>query len=106
MSDPSSSSRFQLFFDAALQDHEKQTGTKLFDHPLAKQLESCDSVESITTFFQEQTQTLSEFRGTDSRFMKSLKSSVSVLLTLSNSTVLGEAVGLVRWKALMTIACH
>jgi hypothetical protein len=101
MSDPSTSSRFGLFFDAALQDYEKQAGTKLVDHPLAKQLESCDSVESITTFFQEQTQTLSGFRGNDGKFMKSLKSSVSVLLTLSNSTVLGEAVGLVRKKALI-----
>jgi hypothetical protein len=98
MTDPSTSSRFRLLFDAALQDYEKQTGTKLVDHPLAKQLETCDSVEAITTFFQEQAQAFSEFQGSDGRIMKSLKSAVSVLLTLSTSTVLGEAIGLVRWK--------
>jgi hypothetical protein len=93
-------------FDAALQDYEKQTGTKLVDHPLAKQLETCDSVEAITTFFQEQAQAFSEFRdrGSDGRIMKSLKSAVSVLLTLSTSTVLGEAIGLVRWKILMDMS--
>jgi hypothetical protein len=95
-SSTSTSSRSQLLFDAALQDYEKQTGTKLVDHPLAKQLETCKSLESITTFFQEQAQAFSESRGSDSRVMKSLKSAVSILFTLSDSTVLGEAIGLVR----------
>ena len=101
MTDPSTSSRFRLLFDTALQDYEKQTGTKLVDHPLAKQLESYDSVEAITAFFQEQAQAFSEFRGSDGRIMKSLKSAVSVLLTLSTSTAIGEAIGLVRWKISM-----
>jgi hypothetical protein len=103
MSDSSTPSRFLLFFDAALQDYEKQTGTNLADHPFAKQLESCDSVESITTFFQEQAQGFSEFRGNDSRIMRPLKSAVSILHTLSTSTVLGEAIGLVRRNAFMDI---
>jgi hypothetical protein len=96
MNDSSISSRSQLLFDAALQDYEKQTGTKLVNHPLSKQLETCESVESITTFFQEQAHAFSESRGSDGRIMKSLKSAVSILFTLSDSTVLGEAIGLVR----------
>ena len=103
MTDPSTPSRFRLLFNAALEDYEKQTGTDLADHPFAKQLESCDSVESITTFFQEQTQAFSEFRGNDTRIMTPLKSAVSILYTLSTSTVLGEAIGLVRRNALMGI---
>jgi hypothetical protein len=45
---------------------------------------------------QEQTQTFRNFRGDDGKIMKSLKSSVDVLYTLSNSTLLGDGVGLVR----------
>jgi hypothetical protein len=103
MTDPSTSSRFRSLFDTALQDYERQTGTKLVDHPLAKQLETYESVEAITAFFQEQAQAFSEFRGSDGRIMKSLKSAVSVLLTLSTSTTLGEAIGLVRWKISMDV---
>ena len=52
-----------MLFDIALQDYEKQTGTKLVDYPLAKQLEACDSVESVTTFLQERARAFHEFRG-------------------------------------------
>ena len=52
MSDQSSLSRFRSLLDAALQDYEKQTGTKLVDYPLAKEFEACDTVESITAVFQ------------------------------------------------------
>ena len=103
MSVPSTSARFRLLFDAALQDYQKQTGTNLIDHPLAKQLQSCDSVESITIFFREQAQAFTEFRGNDSRIMRPLKSAVSILDMLSTSTALGEAIGLVRWNLLMDI---
>jgi hypothetical protein len=39
----SSSSNFQSVLDAALEAYEKKTKTKLLDHPLAAQLQSCDS---------------------------------------------------------------
>ena len=93
MSRPSS---FQDLFNAALQDYENQTETKLVEHPFAKQLEECDSVDSIVAILQEQAQTFRKFRGDDGKIMKSLKSSVDVLYMLSNSTLLGEGIGLVR----------
>jgi hypothetical protein len=93
---PSGSSHFQTLFDAALRDYERQTGTKLSEHPLAKQLEACDSVGSITALLQKQAQGVSKFRGEDSKAMKSLKRGVHVLFALSDSTVLGEGVGVVR----------
>jgi hypothetical protein len=104
MSQPSSSS-FQDLFNAALQDYETQTGTRLDNHPFAKQLETCDSVDSITAVLQEQAQIFREFRGDNGNAMKSLKSSVDVLYTLSTSTVLGEGVGLVRPKSFITVLC-
>ena len=98
MGDQSQSSRFRLLFESALQEYQNQTGTSLASHPLAEKLQDCHSIESITTVLQEQARAFSEFRGGDGRVMKSLKTVVSVVYTLSVSTVLGEAVGLVRWK--------
>ena len=94
MSRPSSS--FQDLFNAAIRDYENQTETKLIEHPFAKQLEECDSVDSIVAILQEQAKTFRKFRGDDGKITKSLKSSVDVLYTLSNSTLLGEGIGLVR----------
>jgi hypothetical protein len=98
MGDQSQSSRFRLLFDSALQEYQSQTGTSLASHPLAAKLQDCDSIESITTVLQEQARAFSEFRGGDGRVMKSLKTVVSVVYTLSVSTVLGEAIGLVCWE--------
>ena len=94
MSD-TSGARLQLLFDAALQSYEKQTGMKLIDHPLARQLENCHSVASVMDILQQQARRLTEFRGDDGRVMKSLKRAVHVLHALSTSTTLGEGIGLV-----------
>ena len=85
----------QDLFNAALQDYKNQTGTGLVDHPFAKQLEACDSVDSVTAILQEQAQIFREFRGDDGKIMKSIKVSVDVLYTLSG-TVLGQGIGLVH----------
>lgn len=103
MSQPSTSSSFPDIFSTALQDYEIQTGTKLDEHPLAKKLERCDSVESITTVFQKQAEQFCEFRD-DGKLMKSLSHSVDVLYPLSIST-LGEGVGLVHPKSFIGVPC-
>jgi hypothetical protein len=103
MSHASSSSSFRLLFSAALQDYANQTGTKLYEHPLAEQLESCDSVDSITSLLQEHARKFHEFRGEDGKIMKSLKCAVYVLYTLSTSAVLSEGISLVR---LMPLGAH
>jgi hypothetical protein len=95
MSDQSGSSHLQVLFEAALQDYEKQTGIALAKHPLAEQLQNCDSVESVTAVLREQTQAFSEFRGKD-KILKPLKNVVSVLYKLSATAGLGQAIGLVR----------
>ncbi|KAH8984860.1 hypothetical protein EDB92DRAFT_2033162 [Lactarius akahatsu] len=41
------SSRFQLIFSAALKSYQKQTKNDLIAHPLASQLQSCDSTSAI-----------------------------------------------------------
>jgi hypothetical protein len=105
MIQPSSSSSFGDLFNAALQDYKNQTGTKLVEHPFAKQIEACDSVDSITAILQEQAQIFCKFKGDDGKLMKSLKSSVDVLHSLSISTILGEGVGLVHLKSVIGVLC-
>ena len=101
MDQPSSS--FHDLFKAALLDYENQTGAKLIEHPFAKQLETCESVDSINAILQKQAQIFRKFRGDDGKIMKSLKSSVDVLYALS-STVLGAGIGLVHPKLFIRVS--
>jgi len=107
MSQPSSlSSTFRVLFDAALQDYKDKTGNTLTDHPIAKQLETCESVNSITAILQEQARSFHEFRENDGMLMKALNSSVDVLCAPSISSALNEAIGLVvRRKAFIIVPC-
>lgn len=100
MNHSSSPSTFQFLFDIALQDYEKQTGTKLVDHPLAKQLEICNSVDSITAFLQDRARAFHGFRGEDGKVMRFFRHVVHVLYTLSANTALGEGIGVVCRRAL------
>jgi hypothetical protein len=90
-----SSSTFQALFSAALQDYKDKTGNTLIDHPFAKQLEMCDSVNSIATILQEQAQSFREFSENDGKLMKALNSSVDILCLPSISSALAEAIGFV-----------
>ena len=92
MSEQSGPSRLQLLFEAAMKDYEKKTGIVLAKHPLAEKLQNCNSVESVTAVFQEQTQAFSEFREGD-KVLKPLKTIVSVLHNLSAAA---DTINLVR----------
>ena len=94
MSDQLGSSRFEALFESALQDYEKQTGISLATHPLAEQLQTCQSVDAVTTLLQEQVRAFSEFRGSD-KIIKSLKRIVSALSRVFATATLGQAVGMV-----------
>jgi hypothetical protein len=78
-----------------LQAYEKKTGIPLAEHPLAVQLQSCLSVESVTVLVQDQALAFSEFLGKD-RIMRSIRSIVSMINTLSTTTSLGNTILLVR----------
>ena len=104
MSQSSSHSSFKDLFNAALQDYENKTGIKLVDDPLAKTFENCDSVDSITAIIQEQAQIFRKFKGDDGKLTKSLKASVDVLYTLSN-TILGGGIGLVHPRSFIGVPC-
>jgi len=105
MSDPSSStSTLQSLFEAALQNYEEQTRMRLIDHPLAQQLENCNSVESIISILQEQARAFMGVRREDGKVMKPLKRIVQVLH--ATSATLGGAMSLVRWIALVVLQSY
>jgi hypothetical protein len=101
MADRLGPAHFQPLFESALQAYKKKTDITLAEHPFAVQLQSCDSVKSITTtLLQGEPQAFSNFQEKD-RITKSIKTIVSVLTTLSATASLGDALGLVRHTALM-----
>lgn len=96
---------FESLLNAALHDYAKQTGKKLEHHPFTKKLKKCDSVDSITSVlqnYQEHAKAFRKFRGDHGKIMRPMKRAVHVLFILSSSTVLGEAVALVRPKSFIS----
>ena len=88
-----SSPNFQLVFNNALKAYEKRTKNDLVAHPLAAQLQACDSPSAILGVLQQQVEELNQSRSTDERWTKWLDPTVNVLFTLS--ATLGEGVSLV-----------
>ena len=101
MTDHSGSTRFRSLFESAFREYEKKMSITLAEHPLAIQLQSCHSIESTAGVLQGQAQAFSKFRGSD-RVIKSIKGTLSILTTLSDTATLGDSVGLVRQKLLTT----
>src|SRR6266576_7090559 len=89
----SSSSNFQSIFNASLQAYDNKTKNKLLDHPLAAQLQSCDSPNTVLTVLQDLVQQFEQCRTSDERLKNWLDPTVNVLYTFS--ATLGEGVGLV-----------
>ncbi|KAI0271929.1 hypothetical protein BGY98DRAFT_1179309, partial [Russula aff. rugulosa BPL654] len=89
----SSSSNFQSIFNAALEVYEKKTNNKLLTHPLAAQLQSCDSPAAILSVLQDLIQQFHQRRRNDDRLANCLKPTVNVIYAFSST--LAQGVGLV-----------
>ena len=75
------SSRFQTIFDEALKLYQKQTKKNLSAHPLASQLQSCDSTSAIIVVLRDQ---IREFdKAHSDRLTKWLNPTVNVLCAFS-----------------------
>jgi hypothetical protein len=97
----SSSSNFQSIFNASLQAYDNKTKNKLLDHPLATQLQSCDSPNAVFTVLQDQVQQFDQRRTSDERLKNWLNPTVNVLYAFS--ATLSEGVGLVRTRCCFMI---
>src|SRR6266702_1049768 len=85
------SSRFQAVFNAALRSYEQQTKKDLIAHPLASQLQTCDSTSAIPAVLQDQVREFDQSRSGDERLTMWLNPTVAVLCAFS--AALGEGVG-------------
>jgi len=91
---PSTShSNLNSIFNAALRTYKKKTGKDITSHPLATELQSCDSPDAILAILRRQIPTPDQSQSGDESFAKCLISTVNVLYTLSDT--LSEGVGLV-----------
>src|SRR6266566_3880692 len=91
-----SSTNFQLIFNNALKTYEKRTKNDLLAHPLAAELQNCNSPSAILDVLHQQVQGLDQLQSSDDRWTKWLGPTVNVLHTLSET--LGEGVSLVGFK--------
>ena len=91
-----SSPNFQLILSNALKAYEKQTKHDLLAHPLAAQLQACQSPSSILIVLQQQIQQINRSRASDDRLTRWLDPTVNVLYAFSET--LGEGVSLVCFK--------
>ena len=92
-----SSSNFQLIFNKALKEYEKRTKKDLRAHPLAADLQNCNSPSKILDVLHRQVQGLDQSSSGDDRWTRWLDPTVNVLLTLSET--LGEGISLVSVKS-------
>ncbi len=97
----SSSPQFKKILDDALREFKEKTGKDLLDDWLAKELQTCDTVDDIMDIIEQQSKAFNKFRGGDKRLTKWIRSSVRVLHTISG--ILGEDVGKVRIRNLKGI---
>ena len=91
-----SSSNSQQIINNALKTYEKCTKQDLLSHPLATQLQACNTSAAILTVLQQRVEGLNQSRSSDDRLTKWLIPTVKVLYTFS--TTLEERIGLVSLR--------
>ena len=91
-----SSKNFETIFSAALKVYKKQTKKDIASHPLATELQSCDSSSAILAVLRAQVQIFDQSQGADENLTKWLDPTVNVLFAFS--ATLGNGVGVVNCK--------
>ena len=87
------SSHFQSIFDAAIKAYAKKTKKDLLTHPLAAQLQACNTASDILVILQDKVREFEQSRSTDKRLSRWLDPTINVLYAFS--ATLGAGVGLV-----------
>ena len=88
-----SSSHFRTIFVAAINAYEKKTKTDLLTHPLATQLQDCNSSSDILAVLHDKANELDESRSHNEKLSSWLNPTINVLYAFS--ATLGQGVGLV-----------
>jgi hypothetical protein len=89
-----SSSNFKVIFEKALKEYKKKTKQDLTTHPLAAQLEACNSAADTLAILQDQVDQFKQSRSSDERLQRWLNPTTNVLHAFTGT--LGEGIGLVN----------
>ena len=89
-----SSSNFNLIFEKAVKAYKIKTKQDLTTHPLASQLQACNSPAAILTILRDQVYRFENSRGGDERLWRWLDPTINVLYAFS--ATLGQGVGMVH----------
>ena len=81
----SSLSNFQVIINNALETYQKRTKKNLLDHPLASQIQACNTPGDILAVLQRQIQGLDQSRSANERWTKWLDPTIHVLFTFSQT---------------------
>ena len=92
-SSSTSTSNFESVFNAAIKAYEKKTKKDLLAHPLAAQLQACNSPADILVVLQDKIKEFDQSRSADERLSRWLNPTINVLSAFSST--LGAGVGLV-----------
>ncbi|KAH8983538.1 ankyrin repeat-containing domain protein [Lactarius akahatsu] len=87
----SSTPNFRPIFEKALEEYKKKTGKDLTTHPLAAEINGCDSPEAILVVLEGKANELNQSRRSDDRLTKWLNPTVNILNALS--AILGDTAG-------------
>ncbi len=91
-------SNFKPVLDATLSEYKKKTGRELLDHPIAAELQRCDTVDTVLAILQDQAREFQQFKDGDQRLMKWIGPLAQVLFAFSGTLVVGD-VGLVLLRS-------
>jgi len=91
---PSTSrSNLDSIFNAALRAYKKKTGKDITSHPLATELQSCHSPDTVLAVLRSQIPSVDQSQSGEESFAKCLTPIINVLYAFT--TTLGDGVGLV-----------
>ena len=93
-----SSANFQPIINNALDKYKKRTRIDLLTHPLAAQLQSCNSSSDILAVLQQQVQDLDQSQITDERWTRWLVPTVNVFYAHSSTLAMGVSLVCLRTR--------
>ena len=83
-------SDFKPILDAALSDYNMKTGKELLDHPLAAEVQRCDTVDAALAILQDQAKAFQQFKDGDQRLVESISPLAQVLFAFSGTLGVGD----------------
>ncbi|KAN0136201.1 hypothetical protein V8E53_006061 [Lactarius tabidus] len=87
-----STSNFNVIFEKALKAYKKKTKRNLLAHPLATQIEACETAAAIVAVLQDQVDQFNQSRTSDERVQRWLSPTINVLHAFTET--LGEGISL------------